>query len=125
MRILAHLSDDKNLIWALERHHSLETENVEVLGELSELYYAQNMLDSGIEYVNRGLKLNPDDGRFRILLGEYYRAKGQIDKALEQYRIALKDEKWKSSAQRLIWQIEKPETEEEKAEKEFFSRGKK
>ena len=118
------LSDDKNLIWALERHHSLETENVEVLGELSELYYAQNMLDSGIEYVNKGLKLNPEDGRFHILLGEYYRAQGQIDKALEQYRIALKDEKWKSSAQRLIWQIEIPETEEEKAEKEFFGRGK-
>ena len=82
------------------------------------------MMERGIIYVKKGLSLKPDDGRFLILLGENYRALGQTEKALEQFRLALKDEKWKSSAQRLIWQIEKPETEEEKAERDFFSRGK-
>ncbi|MBT4484038.1 MAG: hypothetical protein HOC71_10225 [Candidatus Latescibacteria bacterium] len=119
------ISDRNNLIWSLERHHKIAPENMEILGELCELLYAEGLMDRCIRYVKIGLKLHPGDGRFRILFGENFRAHGQIDKALEQYKLALKDEKWKPSAQRLISQIEKPETEEEKAERDFFNRGKK
>ena len=117
------LSDRLNLIWTLERHHSLVPDDVVVIGELSELLYAGNMMEKGITYVRKGIEIAPDDGRFRILHGEYYRSLGQIDKALAEFKIAIEDPEWKTSAQRLIWQIEKPESEEEKAEREFFKRG--
>ena len=81
-------------------------------------------MEKAIIYVRRGLELDPADGRFHILLGENYRSLGQTDKALKEFKIAMQDPEWKSSAQRLVWQIEKPETQEEKLEREFFSRGK-
>lgn len=117
-------SDREDLVWALECHHKIRTENVEVLGELCELLYSMDNKDRSMYYVNKGLCLNPEDGRFCILLGENYRSLGQTDKAIEQFKLAMEDEEWKSSAQRLIWQIEIPETEEEKVERAFFSRGK-
>ncbi len=118
------VSDRPNLIWALEQHHGLAPKDVEVIGELAELLYSESLMDRAITYVQKGLELDPDDGRFHILLGENYRSLGQMDKALAEFKIAMKDPEWKSSAQRLVWQIEKPETEEEKREREFFSRGK-
>ncbi len=74
-------------------------------------------------YVKNGLEISPYDGKLRILSGEYFLSKGQKGKALDEYKLALKDENWRSSAQHLIIQLEKPESEEEKAEREFFNRG--
>ena len=81
-------------------------------------------MDRGVSFVKEGLELSTDNGKLRILMGEYYVSRQETRKALEEYRIALDDDKWHSSAQHLIWQIEKPLTDEEKAEQEFFNRGK-
>ncbi len=118
------LDDIDTLLWALELHHTLAPEDVVVIGDLSEILYGRGDMDKAIGYVRRGLAIAPDDGRLRIILGEHYRAGEQEQKALEQYRLAMNDTRWKSSAQRLIWQIEEPETADEKTEREFFSRGK-
>lgn len=117
-------SDRGNLVWSLKRHHSLAPDNVEILGELCELFFPEGLTEEGVEYVRKGLKLAPEDGRFHILMGENYRALGQEQKALAEFKLALKDERWKANAQRLIWQIERPESEEEVAERKFFNRGK-
>ena len=117
-------SDRGNLIWALKRHHNLVPDNVEILGELCELFFPEGLTEEGVEFVRKGLKLAPEDGRFHILMGENYRALGQEQKALEEYKKALKDERWNANAQRLIWQIDRPESEEEMAERKFFNRGK-
>ncbi|MBN1292756.1 MAG: tetratricopeptide repeat protein [Candidatus Latescibacteria bacterium] len=116
-------SDENGLLWALERHHELASENVEVLGELAKMLYSEGLMDQSIAYVKKGIKIDPKDGRLRILMGEHFRTNGDNEKALAEFRIALNDERYKSSAQSLIYQIEKPETAEEKAEKDFFSRG--
>jgi len=118
------LVDYKNLIWALERHHELVPKDSNILGELAELLYSHGMMDRGIEYVKKGMEIDSSDGRFHILMGEHYRELGQNEKALAEYKLALKDERWKPSAKRLIWQIEKPETDEEKKERDFFNRSK-
>jgi tetratricopeptide (TPR) repeat protein len=118
-----NLNDRSGLIWALKRHHAIEPGNVEVLGELCENYFPDGITEEGVEYIRKGLALAPEDGRFRILLGENYRSLGQTEKALAEYRKALADERWKSSAQRLIWQIDRPESEEEQKERAFFGRG--
>jgi tetratricopeptide (TPR) repeat protein len=118
------LDDTDGLLWALELHHALAPEDIVVIGDLSEILYGCGEMDKAIGYVRKGLAIAPDDGRLRIILGEHFRADSQEQKALEQYRLAMNDTRWKSSAQRLIWQIEEPETADEKAEREFFSRGK-
>ncbi len=121
--IYRKLAEHDNLIWTLECRHRLVPEDLSVLADLSELLYARGEMERGIDYVQKGLNIDPNDGRFRILLGESYRTRGENDKALEQYRIALQDDRWKTSAQQLIWQIEPPETEEERLEREFFTKG--
>ena len=113
-------SDRPNLIWALKRHHELEPENVEVLGELCENFYPDGLTDEGIAYVKRGLDLAPEDGRFHILMGENYLELGQTSLALAEFHKAMNDDRWKSNAQRLIWQIEPPESDDEIAERDFF-----
>ncbi|MCE5249715.1 hypothetical protein LLG96_05790 [bacterium] len=118
------LSDRANLVWALKRHNGLEPDNVAVLGELCEYFNPDELTEEGITYVKKGMALAPEDGRFHILLGVNYKTLGQTDKALDEFRKAMKDDRWSANAQRLIWQIERPESDEEKAERTFFKRGK-
>lgn len=115
--------DTDNLLWALERHLNAAPDDVKIIGEYSELLYARGSIEQGILYVKKGLAIDPSDGRLHILMGENYRRLNQNDKAVAEFRIALKDSAWSSSAQRLIWQIERPESSSEKNEKEFFNRG--
>ncbi|MFC1693449.1 hypothetical protein ACFL1R_08095 [Candidatus Latescibacterota bacterium] len=122
--IYRYTGNTKNLIRVLERHHKLIPGDSKVIGDLSELLFSVSETNRGAEYVKKGLELSPNDGKLRILLGDYYVSQNETEKALKEYRIALKDEKWRSSAQQLIWRIEKPLTEEEKVEKDFFERGK-
>ncbi len=114
--------DTGNLLWTLERQVRVDSMNVEAIGELAEILYTQGNIEEGIMHVRRGLIIDPKDGRMHILMGENYRRLNQNDKALAEYRIALKDPAWSSSAQRLIWQIERPESAAEKKEKDFFNR---
>jgi len=124
-RLYKAANDREGLMWALEHHHEVAPKDKTVLSELSEFCYADGDMERGIVYVRKGLEIDPGDGGFRILLGEHFRANNQTDKALNEFKLAMNDENWKASAQRLVWQIEQPETEEEKSEREFFASGKK
>ena len=116
--------ETENLIWTLERHLKIAPEDIKVIGEYTELLYARGDIEQSIQYVKKGLTIDPSDGRLHILMGENYRRLNQNDKALAEYKLALKDSSWSSNAQRLIWQIERPESASEKNEKAFFKRGK-
>jgi Tfp pilus assembly protein PilF len=69
------------------------------------------------------LNRTPGDAKLHILMGNLFREKGDDNKAVHEYEIALNDPRWKQTAQQLIWQIRPPQTESEKAEREFFRRG--
>ena len=116
-------ADHGNLIRTLEEHHQLAPDNVGVIGELSELLYARGETERAISYAEKGCALDGDDGRFHIILGQNFLDLGQRDKALAEFRKAMRDATWSASARRFILQIEQPETAEEKAEREFFRRG--
>lgn len=118
------LNDTESLTCTLQCHHSLAAQDVTVIGELAELLYKGGKTEESVAYAKKGLEINPGDGRLRIIMGDYYLSKKQESKALEQFKLAMNDDRWKSSAQRLAWQIEKPETDEEKNERAFFNRGK-
>ncbi len=117
-------NDTGNLIWALELHLGVSPQDCVIIGELCEMLFREGNTKKGLEYMEKGLNFFPGDGKLRILMGEYYRSCGETEKALRQYEIALRDSKWRASAQEFIWQIKPPETEEEKAEREFFNSGK-
>lgn len=117
------LNNRTGLAWTLERHVIATPGNVAVIGELATILAEDGQVNRSLEYIHKGLQIKPNDGRLRILLGEYYRAADQKEKALTEFRTALNDPKWASSAKHLIMLIEQPETAEEQAEREFFRRG--
>lgn len=47
-------------------------------------------LDKAYEYIQKALKINPDDGYIRDSLGWYYYKQGQMGKALQELEFALK-----------------------------------
>ena len=116
-------SDTGQLIWALTEHHKRASGDIGIIGELAELLIREGDSEQGVTYIHKGFAIAPGDGRLRILMGVYYRKQGHTEKALEEFRIALKDSRWQASAQQFIWQIEQPETDAEKDEREFFNRG--
>ena len=122
--IYRHQNDTHNLIWAIEQHHGESPRDCVLIGELAELLFREGKTEKGLEYLQKGLEISTDDGKLRILMGEYFRSRGEIEKALREYERALQDSTWRASAQEFIWQIQPPESEEEKAEREFFNSGK-
>lgn len=47
-------------------------------------------MDKAYEYIQKALKINPDDGYIRDSLGWYYYKKGDIPKALKELQVAIK-----------------------------------
>ncbi|MBN1293773.1 MAG: hypothetical protein JXB48_18165 [Candidatus Latescibacteria bacterium] len=115
-------SDIEQLIATLKEHHKRMPDDADIIEELAERLMQTEKPDESIEFLRKGIEIAPDNGKFHILLGNYYQEKGDNQQALREYGLALKDAKWKSSAQQFIWQIEEPETASEKAEREFFNR---
>ncbi|MCD6308516.1 MAG: tetratricopeptide repeat protein, partial [Candidatus Latescibacteria bacterium] len=117
--------DGESLVFALESLHRISPEDVDVITSLAEHLLNAGDGDGALAWVGKGLALEPENGKLRILKGNYYRDRGETDMALAEYEIALRDEAWQSSARQFIWQIRPPQTEEEKAEQKFFERGQK
>ena len=115
-------SDMEQLMQTLKEHHKRAPDDVDVIEEIADRLMQTGKPDESMEFVKKGIEIAPDNGKFHILLGNYYQKKGDNQLALSEYRLALTDSRWNSSAQQFIWQIEQPETESEKAEREFFNR---
>lgn len=82
--------------------------------------------------VNRGLKLQPGNGKLNFMKGEHYynRWKASASRqdsvqALRWFEKARRDPQWRGNAQRMIDEIDPPLTEEEKKLREFFKKTKK
>jgi tetratricopeptide (TPR) repeat protein len=114
----------RGLIRTLTRMTTLDPRNTGLIGELAEVLAAEGDTMHAEDTARKGLAISPKDGKFRILMGELYRSKGRNDRALAEYRIALSDPLWEAIARQLIARLERPETDAERKEKEFFGRGK-
>ena len=80
-----------------------------------------------IDVIDRGLKLDPKNGRFAYLKGEHYykrwtasSAKGDSALALKWFEKAADDPRWRSSARQMVDHINPPMSEEEKRLRKFF-----
>lgn len=82
--------------------------------------------------VNRGLKLQPGNGKLNYMKGEHYYNRWKAGasrqdsvQALRWFERAKRDPQWRGNAQRMIDEIDPPLTEEEKKLREFFKKTKK
>ncbi len=108
------------IVGRLEKLHALRPDNLGVIEELAEL-------TGSLKWVNKGLKQDPQNGRYPYMRGDHYfqrwensSAKQDSINALTWYRRALKDPMWKGNANAMIQTLDPPLTEEEKKRREFF-----
>ncbi len=83
-------------------------------------------------WVQKGLQLDPQNGRLLILQGDFYYnnwltsdAAADSSNAISFYQAALKDPQWADDARHMISTINPPKTEEEKIAEAFWQRKKK
>lgn len=84
-----------------------------------------------INLVDRGLRLDPGNGKFNYMRGEFHYKKWKKSNtardsvnALKWFRRAGKDPLWEGNAKRMIDEINPPMSEEEKKRLEFFKKKK-
>ncbi len=111
-------------IFALEKLAALRPTDPEPLSHLAEIYLQQGEFETAKTYIDRGLAVDQDNPHLYVLKGEYHKNKGAKKVALTYFKKALSDPTWGKYAQRMIWEIQPPLTEEEKLKREFFGRGK-
>ncbi len=110
---------------ALAGLHSNMPENVEILTALAENHLQAGRESEAVALIDTGLSLAPENGKLHILKGTWHREQGRPDEAVAEFEAALADERWEPVARQFIWQIRPPETDEEKAERNFFERSRK
>ena len=108
----------------LKKMHELQPQNLKVLESLADQ-------TGSLTWINAGLKVDAQSGHLNYLKGDHYFKKwngssAQQDsvRALAWYKKALKDPQWMDNAQRMIWELDPPLTEEEKRKREFFDKSK-
>ncbi|MCE2439949.1 MAG: tetratricopeptide repeat protein [Candidatus Latescibacteria bacterium] len=102
----------------------LQPDNLSVVEQLADL-------TGDIGLVDRGLRLDPGNGKFNYMRGEYHHRKWKKSNAapdsvnaLKWFRRAAKDPLWAGNAKRMIDEIDPPMSEEEKKRLEFFKKKK-
>ena len=102
----------------------LQPDNLGVVEQLADL-------TGDISLVDRGLRLDPGNGKFNYMRGEFHYRKWKKSNAardsvnaLKWFRRAGKDPLWAGNAKRMIDEINPPMSEEEKKRLEFFKKKK-
>jgi hypothetical protein len=82
-----------------------------------------------INIVNRGLKVDPGNGKLNYMMGQHYYDKWKSDsakadsvQALAWFQKAQQDPQWRGNAKRMIDEINPPMSAEEKKLQEFFKK---
>ncbi len=122
-KIYERMGDSDGMLKSLNSLIEINPNDISAIAKVAEIYLDRKELKKAKWYIDRGLKIDSKNAKFRVLNGEYYRAKGNDELAIKELEKALSDPEWKNYAQGLIWEIKPPLTEEEKRKREFFERG--
>ena len=102
----------------------LQPNNLSVVEQLADL-------TGDINLVDRGLRLDPGNGKFNYMRGEFHYRRWKKSNAgrdsvnaLKWFKRAGKDPLWAGNAKRMIDEIDPPMSEEEKKRLEFFKKKK-
>lgn len=122
VEMAAALGWDKRWIQALERLVEADPGDVQSLCLLAEWYLNQGDAERTRKCLEQGLQVSADDAHLLVLRGDLLVVEGQEEEAIAAYERAMSDPLWRDTAQQRIWQVRPPETDEEKAKREFFGR---
>ena len=111
-------------IGLLRKMIRIQPDNLSVVEQLADM-------TGDIGLVDRGLRLDPGNGKFNYMRGEYHykrwkksnTARDSVN-ALRWFKKAGKDPLWAGNAKRMIDEIDPPMSEEEKKRLEFFKKKK-
>lgn len=118
----AELGWHERRIQALERVVEADPDDVQSLIALAEWYLNQGDGERTRKCLEQGLQVSADDGHLLVLRGDMLISEGEEEEAIAAYEQAMADPLWRETAQQRIWQVRPPETQEEKAKREFFGK---
>jgi tetratricopeptide (TPR) repeat protein len=122
-KIHEQIEDTDGVLICLYNVVDINPDNTDAIAKAAEICLSQNDLEEAKRDIDKGLAVDSKDPRLRVLKGEYLRAIGKDELAIIELKKVISDPEWGNYAQRLIWEIKPPLTEEEKRKREFFERG--
>ena len=100
-----------------------DPEDLASLATLVQWHQGRGEAASAKNWLERGLKIDPEDGHLLLLKGDELLRAGDEEGAIAAFEKAKAKPTWKEVAQQRIWQLRPPETEEEKLKRAFFGGG--
>ena len=121
---LSKLAENNNnsvmYVRGLEGMVAANPRELETIYTLIEWYLDKENKVAGEKWITRGLQVTPQDARLHLFKGDLLAEQGAEAEAIAAFEVARADRRWESIAQQRIWQLQPPETEEEKLKKAFF-----
>ena len=122
-RIASIASEEGDDTWrfkGLKGMVEADPKDLQSIAELVEWHQGRGEFTSAKAWLERGLKVAPDDAHLLLLKGDNLVREGDEEGAIAAFEKAKADPAWEKVAQQRIWQLRPPETEEEKLKRQFF-----
>ena len=114
------IGDEVNLVKSREGMVRTNAGDADTIVKLAEWYTSRSQTKMSEKWVDRGLEAEPNSAQLLILKGDLLFQAQNNRAAIASYERAMREPAWERIAQQRIWNINPPETEEEKLKKAFF-----
>ena len=122
-RIASIASEEGDDTWrfkGLKGMVEADPKDLQSIATLVEWHQGRSEFTSAKAWLERGLKVAPEDAHLLLLKGDHLVREGDEEGAIAAFEKAKADPAWEKVAQQRIWQLRPPETEEEKLKRQFF-----
>ena len=122
-RIASVASEEGDDTWrfkGLKGMVEADPKDLQSIATLVEWHQGRSEFTSAKAWLERGLKVAPEDAHLLLLKGDHLVREGDEEGAIAAFEKAKADPAWEKVAQQRIWQLRPPETEEEKLKRQFF-----
>jgi tetratricopeptide (TPR) repeat protein len=114
------IEDEVNLVKSREGMVRTNARDADTIVKLAEWYTRRGQPKMSEKWVDRGLKADPNAAQLLVLKGDLLFQAQKNRAAIASYERAMGEPDWERIAQQRIWNINPPETEEEKLKRAFF-----
>ena len=118
--VAAENDDDSMRLSGLRGMVEANPRDLESIAILVQWYLARDEMAAANTWLDKGLKVDPDDGHLLLLKGDELVRGGDEAGAIAVFEKARSNPAWAEVAQQRIWQLRPPESEEEKLKRQFF-----
>ena len=122
-RIASIASEEGDDTWrfkGLKGMVEADPKDLKSIATLVEWHQGRGEFTSAKAWLERGLKVAPEDAHLLLFKGDNLVREGDEEGAIAAFEKAKADPAWEKVAQQRIWQLRPPETEEEKLKRQFF-----